>query len=414
MSKKERQLSFLNETLRTARNSDLYRSKLNGYPLKLKNIAELQNFPLTAKKELRDHYPFGVLAVPIKEVIEMHTSSGTTGKATLSYLSYFTREDLEAGSKAIAEAWQCFGITDESRVQFMMSYGLFSGTMLNTYAIQEIGGFVVPAGIQSAEKQIQMMLDFKVDTIVGTPGYYYYLFDYIIEKNIPLEKLSLKRGIAAGEIYSDRVRTEIEQKFKIRIFDHYGLCEVNTGIAYECEFRTGLHVLDEYVLPEIINSENGQILPPGNEGELVLTTLKKRASPVIRYRTGDITTLRLEKCPCGRNSVRIDRLKRRTDDLIFIKGIKIDPYELKEFILEIANNGIYSDIKIRVRSDFINYKPEILVSLKDSSNNSLLVFIQKRLKDKTLLTFDVTNVNRDYFQRGENNKVKFVEYVDKK
>lgn len=411
MSKSERQLHFLNETIHAARNSDLYRSKLHGYPLELENISELQNIPLTTKKELRDHYPFGVLAVPIKEVIEMHTSSGTTGKATLSY---FTREDLEAGSNAIAEAWQCFGINDESRVQFMMSYGLFSGAMLNTYAIQKIGGFVVPTGIQSAEKQVQMMLDFKVDTIVGTPGYYYYLFDYIAEKNIPLEQFSLKRGVAAGEIYSDRVRAEIEQKFRIKIFDHYGLCEVNTGIAYECESRMGLHILDEYILPEIINPETCQVLPHDKEGELVLTTLKKKASPVIRYRTGDISTIRLERCPCGRDSIRIDRIKRRTDNLIFIKGIKIDPYELKEYILEIAGHGVYSDIKIRVGSNFINYRPEILVSLKDSSNTSLLVFIQKSLKEKTLLTFDVKHVGHDYFQRGENNKVKFVEYVDQR
>jgi len=411
MSKSKMQLDFLNETNCIARNSELYKSKLHNYPVRLKDISELQDFPFTTKEELRNHYPFGTLAVPIKDVIEMHTSSGTTGKATLSY---FTQEDLEIGSKAIAEAWRCFGINNESRVQFMMSYGLFSGAMLNTYAIQKIGGFVVPAGIQSAEKQVQMMLDFKVDTIVGTPGYYYYLFDYITEKQIPLERFSLKRGVAAGEIYSDKVRSDIEQKFNLKIFDHYGLCEVNTGIAYECEFKTGLHILDEYVFPEIINPETGKVLPQENEGELVLTTLRKKASPVIRYRTGDITAIKSGQCPCGRNSIRIDRIKRRTDDLIFIKGIKIDPYELKEYILEIAGNNIYSDIKIIVRSDFENYKPEILVSLKDPSNSNLLAFIQKSLKDKTLLTFDVKHTSRDYFQRGENNKVKFVEYADKK
>lgn len=411
MSKNKKQLHFLNKTLRMARNSDLYRSKLNNFPLELKDISELQNLPFTTKKELRDYYPLGVLSVPIKDVIEVHTSSGTTGKATLSY---FTREDLKIGTKAIAEAWECFGINDESRVQFMMSYGLFSGAMLNTYAIQELGGFVVPAGIQSTEKQIQMMLDFKIDTIVGTPGYYYHLFDYITENQISLKQFSLKRGIMAGEIYSDKVRSDIEKKFNIKIFDHYGLCEVNTGIAYECEFRTGLHILDEYVFPEIINPETGKVLPPDNEGELVLTTLKKKASPVIRYRTGDITSIKSKQCPCGRDSIRIDRIKRRTDDLIFIKGIKINPYELREYILEIAGNNIYSDIKIVVGSAFVNYRPEILVSLKDPSNDKLLAFIQKSLKDKTLLTFDVKHTSRDYFQRGDNNKVKFVEYVDRK
>ena len=411
MSKNKTQLNLLNKTLNIARNSKFYKSKLQGFPLELKNILELQNFPFTTKKELRDCYPFGALAVPINDVVELHTSSGTTGKAALSFL---TKEDLKNSSKAIAKAWKCFGITKSSRVQFMMSYGLFSGATLNTYAIQELGGFVVPAGIQSAEKQIQMMLDFKIDTIVGTVGYYFYLFDYIKEKQIPLEQFSLKCGIMAGEIYSDKVRSEIERKFKIKIFDHYGLCEVNTGIAYECEFRTGLHFLDNYVLPEIIDPENGKVLTVDNEGELVLTTLKKNALPLIRYRTGDITSIKSGRCPCGRSSIRINRIKRRVDDIIFIKGIKIDPYELKEYLLEIAGDNIFSDIKIRVGNSFENYSPEILVSLKNPSSTNLLSVIQKTLKEKTLLTFDVKHISRDYFQRGENNKVKFVEYVDKK
>ncbi len=407
MSKKI--LNLLNETISNARNSDFYKLKLKDQPLKLESLSDLKKLPFTTKKELRDCYPFGALAVPVNEVIELHTSSGTTGKATLSY---FTKEDLKNGSKAISKAWKCFGINDNSRVQFMMSYGLFSGAALNTYAIQELGGLVVPAGIQSAEKQIQMMLDFKIDTIVGTVGYYYYLFDYIKENKIPLDEFFLKRGIMAGEIYSNKVREEIEHKFKIKIFDHYGLCEVNTGIAYECEFRNGLHLLDDYVFPEIINPESGEVLPLDSEGELVLTTLKKKASPLIRYRTGDITLIKSGRCLCGRNSVRIDRIKRRVDDLIFIKGIKIDPYELKEYILENVGAFIFSDIKIKVKNSFDQYTPEILVSLKDSSDFGRLDFIKKLLKDKTLLTFNVNHVDRDYFQRGENNKVKFVEYVN--
>lgn len=407
MSKKI--LNLLNETISNARNSDFYKLKLKDQPLKLESLSDLKKLPFTTKKELRDCYPFGALAVPVNEVIELHTSSGTTGKATLSY---FTKEDLKNGSKAISKAWKCFGINDNSRVQFMMSYGLFSGAALNTYAIQELGGLVVPAGIQSAEKQIQMMLDFKIDTVVGTVGYYYYLFDYIKENKIPLDEFFLKRGIMAGEIYSNKVREEIEHKFKIKIFDHYGLCEVNTGIAYECEFRNGLHLLDDYVFPEIINPESGEVLPLDSEGELVLTTLKKKASPLIRYRTGDITLIKSGRCPCGRNSVRIDRIKRRVDDLIFIKGIKIDPYELKEYILENVGAFIFSDIKIKVKNSFDQYTPEILVSLKDSSDFGRLDFIKKLLKDKTLLTFKVNHVDRDYFKRGENNKVKFVEYVN--
>lgn len=409
MSQTDIQLQLLNEILQQARNCELYAKKLRRYTQKLNNISELKNLPFTKKQDLRDFYPFGVLAVPIKDVVEIHTSSGTTGRATLSY---FTEEDLKASTEAIAGAWRCFGINDESRVQFMMSYGLFSGAALNTYAIQSIGGFVVPAGILPAERQVEMMIDLGVDTIIGTPGYYFYLFDYIQGKGIPLKSFSLKRGIAAGEVYSEKTRSEIEQRFKIKIFDHYGLCEVNTGIAFECDHRNGLHILDEYVIPEIINPETGEVLPNESYGELVLTTLKKKASPVIRYRTGDITAIKSGQCPCGRDSIRIERIKRRTDDLLFIKGIKIDPYELRELVLEIAGSKIYSDIKIRISSSFERQTPEILVSLKDSSDTDSLANIRKAIKNKTLLTFEVKHVDRSYFQRGENNKVKFVEYVN--
>jgi phenylacetate-CoA ligase len=410
MLKSKIQLYLLNKTLSNAKKSKFYNLKLNAYKTQLRDTIDLQKLPFTTKKELRELYPFGCLAVPLRSVVEMHTSSGTTGKAVLSY---FTKSDLDISSESISKAWQCFGINNNSRVQFMMSYGLFSGAAINTYAIQKLGGFVVPAGIQSAEKQIQMMIDFKIDTIVGTPGYYLYLFDYLSEKNISPKKLFLKRGIMAGEIYSDELRAEIEQKFNIKIFDHYGLCEVNTGIAYECKYKNGLHILDEYVFPEIINPKNGKVLPYGSEGELVLTTLKKKASPVIRYRTGDITSLKKGVCSCGRNSTRINRIKKRVDDLIFFKGIKIDPYELKEYIVKIAGNYIYSDIKIIVKNNF-KEQLEILISLKDQSNIKFLDFIKKSLKDKILLVCDVKHVSRDYFKREEYNKVKFVEYVDKK
>lgn len=411
MRNKKRVLTLLNKTIKSARKSELYKNKFAKYHRELKDLSELKDLPFTTKNDLRCFFPFGTLAVSEKEIVEMHTSSGTTGKSTLSF---YTKKDLKEGSRAISEAWSCFGINNTSRVQFMMGYGLFSGATLNTYAIQKLGGLVIPAGVQSAEKQIEMLLDYKADTMVGTPGYYFYLIDYLNKNKISLNDLSLKRGIMAGEIYSDKVREEVEHLLNIRIFDHYGLCEVNTGIAYECEFKNGLHILDDYIIAEVINPETGEILPPETEGELVLTSLKKEASPIIRYRTGDITALKSGKCPCGRNSVRIDRIKRRTDDLFFVKGIKIDPHELKEYIFEVAKNRIYRDIRIRVDNNFNNLRPEILLSLKDSSDMEVSELIQKSLKNKTLLTFDIKEVDRDFFQRSQNNKMRLVEYVTEK
>lgn len=168
------------------------------------------------------------------------------------------------------------------------------------------------------------------------------------------------------------------------------------------------------MIAEIIDPKNGQVLPPETEGELVLTSLKKEASPVIRYRTGDITSLKIGGCPCGRESVRIDRIKRRVDDLFFVKGIKIDPHELQDLILDTAKDSIYRDIQIKVDNKFQNLRPEILLRLKDPTDTKTLELIQKSLKNKTLLTFDIKHVEKDFFQRSHNNKIKLVEYVDKK
>ena len=246
-----------------------------------------------------------------------------------------------------------------------MSYGLFSGAMLNTYAIQELEAFVLPASILPTVKQLELMRDFKIDTVVSTPGYLLYLYKYMREHNINRKNLNLKRAIAAGEIYSDLLRSEIEQKLDIKVYDHYGLCEVNTGIAYECEKRDGLHILDDYVIPEIVDINTGTIMPNGKYGELVLTSLKKEASPIIRYRTGDITCIKKEKCKCGNKEVRIDRIKARIDDLLFIKGIKINPHELKDFILEDMSDKLYaSDMKILVKKNTTNYRPCIKLSFK--------------------------------------------------
>lgn len=305
-----------------------------------------------------------------------------------------------------------FGITPKSRVQFIMSYGLFSGAMLNSYAIQQAGGFVLPAGIQPTAKQFELMRDFKIDTLVATPGYYLHLYDYAHEHNIDLSTLSLKRGIAAGEVYTERLRKEIERKLGVVIYDHYGLCEVNTGIAYECEYHAGLHVLDDYVIAEVIDPISEEPVLPGVEGELVLTSLRKEASPIIRYKTGDITKRLDSMCPCGRLSVRIARIQGRLDDMMFIKGIKVNPYELKDLIIELAEDRIFNDIKIITRRNVIHHTPKILVTLRDSKDEDTILRLRDLLKERTCLRFEVEHVGHDYFKRDISTKVKLVEYVN--
>lgn len=400
----------INDVINIAKRSKLYADKLRH----LKEISAMNLFdtiPFTSKQDLRQSYPYNGLCVSLDDVIEVHTTSGTTGVPTLSF---FTKRDLENGSKAVAKAWRAFGISNKSRVQFIMSYGLFSGAMLNTYALQELGAFVIPAGIQSTEKQVKTLIDFEVDTLVATPGYLLYLIEYFNTHKVDRKLLKLKRAIAAGEVYSEAVRQRIEEGLGITVYDHYGLCEVYTGIAYECEERDGLHILDEYVYAEIINPETGEVLEDNKQGELVLTTLGKEASPVLRYRTGDVTQIIHEKCKCGLSSPRIRRIQGRSDDIIFIKGIKISPNELKDDLIKSFGKYIFGgDIVFVLKKNSIKFIPQIKLCFQNGGNEeSILSDIQEFVKEETGVTFDVIKVDSQYFNRENSTKVRLVEYID--
>lgn len=401
-NQKAKVLENLNKTIVLAKDTQLYKGR--GLH-ELNSLSELSGLPLTSKEDLRSSYPYGGLAVPESEIIEVHTTSGTTGKPTLSF---FTKKDLEESSKAISEAWRAFGINKTSKVMFIMSYGLYSGAALNTYAIQSIGAFVLPAGIQQVKTQVDFMADFGIDTVIATPGFLLYLYEWIVTNKFDRSKLRVVRAIAAGEVYSNAIRKEIEKKLQIKVFDHYGLCEVNTGIAYECEEMKGLHVLDDYVIPEIIDPETGKVLPDGEYGELVLTSLKKEASPIIRYRTKDITCLIPGKCPCGRERIRIDRIKSRVGETLFMKGIKIDPYELRDFIKEKLGSKLFGgDMQIVVKDNDIKFLPKIFLSLTKNSEEELKILTEK-VYEQTRTKFIIKHVEPDFFNREKNNKVKFI------
>lgn len=404
-------IKAINSTLDTAFLSKLYKAKFKNLPF-ITNLSDIQNIPFTTKKELRDSYPYGTLATDFLNVVEMHTSSGTTGRPTLSF---YTKKDLEEGSDAIAKSWVNFGIDNKSRVQFMMSYGLFSGAMLNTYAIQSLGAFVLPAGIQSRAKQAQLLQDFDIDTIVATPSYYLHLYDYFVQNNIPIKNLKLKKGIAAGEVYSDEMKDKISELFSIKVYDHYGLCEVNTGIVYECNSCGGMAVLDEYVYPEIVGIVNGKILSKGQTGELVLTSLHKEASPIIRYRTGDMTSVKTFFSECNECYGRIilNRIKSRCDSTIFYKGIKLEPFELRDTIVLFMGDKMYNRIKIQIYKNLFEQQPKIFLALKPNIDKSILFSLLNYLREKTGVTFVIEDVPYSYFGDVNITKEKIVEYVDK-
>jgi len=397
-------LKNLNRTIELAKRTELYKFK-NLH--KLDSLDELSSLPFTSKENLRNSYPYGGLAVSKNSIIEVHTTSGTTGKPTLSF---FTKNDLTEGSRAISEAWMTFGINKISKVMFIMSYGLYSGTALNTYAIQSIGAFVLPAGIQPVKTQVDFMADFGIDTIISTPGFLLYLYQWMRGNKFDRSRLKLVRAIAAGEVYSNTIREDIEDKLQIKVFDHYGLCEVNTGIAYECQERKGLHVIDDYVIPEIIDPKTGKVLPHGEYGELVLTSLKKEASPIIRYRTKDITCILPGKCPCGRDRIRIDRIKSRVNETLFIKGLKIDPYELRDFMRKYLNSKLFAgNIQIIIKENDIKFTPKILLTLVDN-DIKVLRDLEQKVYEFTRVKFYIENVSQEFFDREKNNKVKFIVY----
>jgi phenylacetate-CoA ligase len=307
--------------------SDFYKNRigLKEETTSFDNFTEFSNkIPFTTKKDLINAELYENLCVPKEDVEEIHFSSGTSNKPVHSFLS---KKDLELSSKFLARTWYMQGLRKESTVAMFPSYGLFSAGLINHYAIQQIGSFIIPIGNATSLKAFQLLKDFKAHASVAVASYYLYLAHAAETDNVNIFEFNIKHMIAGGEPFSEKQRAYIEQKFGAQLFDQYGLCEINTGLAGECVEKNGLHILADYVYPEIIDPESEKVMAEGEEGELVLTTFYKEASPLIRYRTGDITSLSYDVCPCGRTMPRISHIKGRVTDTIFYKGINIEkPY----------------------------------------------------------------------------------------
>jgi phenylacetate-CoA ligase len=393
----------LSTTLRHARKTKLYAGR--NIPESVKSVAEFERrVPFTTKQDLRSVYPYGGLAVSLRDVIEVHTSSGTTGTPVGSFL---TKRDIETGSAHIGEAWKSFGVTDASVVMFAMSYGLFSGAAINTYAIQSLGGFVIPASIISVDRYIDLIMDYGVDMLIGLPGFFYYLHRSLIERDIDPCSTTLRTVIAAGEAYSEETRQEIQRLLKVMVFNHYGLAEINTGIAYECEQQDGLHILDEYVYAEVVDAD-GQLVGRGQTGQLVLTTLGKEASPVLRYMTGDkVRNLGAEACQCGRQTRKVSRVLGRVDSVVSVKGVKIDPYELRGQLCRQFPDVKDGLMSLRVKPGAIDYTPAIVVSVDDATKRRA---IASWLRSLTGLVFEVEHVPISYWFANKT-KAPIIEHI---
>ncbi len=297
----------------------------------LRSLDDLRRFPFTTKQDLRDHYPFGLFAVPLADVARIHASSGTTGKMTVVG---YTRRDIEAWAEVCARSLACAGVRRGDIVHNAYGYGLFTGGLGIHYGAERAGVTVVPISGGNTKRQIMIMQDFAATVLTCTPSYALNIAEVIRDLGVDPASLKLRVGVFGAEPWSEAMRKEIEKKLHLDALDIYGLSEVmGPGVAMECLAKNGPHVFEDHFLAEVIDPDSGEVLPPGARGELVFTSLTKEAFPVIRYRTRDITSLDTSPCSCGRTLARMVRVTGRTDDMLIIRGVNVFPSQIESLLV---------------------------------------------------------------------------------
>ncbi len=312
-------------------------------PGDIRGVEDLHLLPFSYKKDLRDYYPYGLFAVPMKDVVRLHASSGTTGKRIVVG---YTRNDLDMWGECVARMMAGLGVTAEDIVQVSFGYGLFTGGFGAHSGAERLGATVIPISSGNTANQIQTMVDFGATVLCCTPSYAMYLGEEAERMGVQ-DQLRLRIGIFGAEPWSENMRRKIEEKLGLRAYDIYGLSEVlGPGVACECSEQAGMHVWEDHFIAETINPDTGEVLPEGEVGELVFTSLTKEAFPVIRYRTRDICRLIREDCPCGRTHVRMSKPSGRTDDMLIIRGVNVFPSQIEEVLLRVSGNRITPNYQI--------------------------------------------------------------------
>jgi len=361
-------------------------------PGSIRSTDDLERLPFTTKDDLRDNYPFGILSVPLSKVVRIHTSSGTTGNPTVVA---YTRRDLEIWSNCIARCLTMTGVTPEDIFQVILGYGLFTGGLGFHYGAELIGAKVVPSSTGGTKRQVKLMRDFGVTAFTSIPSYALYLGETAIEMGIdPRKDLRIRTMSCGAEPWSEGTREKLEELFGCMVFNSYGLSEVGgPGVAFECIEQDGLHVWSDHFLVEVVDPRTGEGLPPGEEGELVITTLTREAMPLIRYRTRDIAMiLEGDACGCGRAHTRISWIKGRTDDMIKVRGVNVFPSQIEHALMrmpEVGNNyqivverrGHLDELKVRIEVTGGAFKGELkdLVDLRGRISSELENLLGLRL-----------------------------------
>lgn len=377
------QLKRLRQTVRRAhKNIPFYKesfSKLNIRPQDIISLKDIRKLPFTTREDLRENYPFGMLAVGKEQVVRLHTSSGTTGKPKAIF---FSKKDVDQAAELIARCLIMTGVKKDDVLQNMMTYGLFTGALVMHYGAEKVGVLVIPAGPGNTKRQIALMQDFGTTTLHLTPSYALYLATVMHNEGLdPRRDFLLRRAYMGSEPYSEETRKKIENFFGIDVYNSYGLSEMNgPGVAFECMEKNGMHLWEDNFIMEIIDPETGERMPEGEKGELVLTTLCREAMPILRYRTRDIAMIIPGRCKCGRTHRRISRIIGRTDDMIIVRGVNIFPQQIERVLMGIK--AVAQNYQIVLESyDQMTVRVEISKELFDGRVEHL-VGLQSEITEK--------------------------------
>lgn len=366
-------------------NVPFYRHKMQEMDLTPDDIREIEDItklPFTTKQDLRDNYPYGLMAAPLSEVVRVHASSGTTGNPTIVG---YTRRDLSIWSEVMSRCLSAYGVTREDTFSVSYGYGLFTGGLGAHYGVENLGATVIPASTGNTEKHVRLIRDLHITGIACTPSYALYLAEVVERMGIRKEELGLRIGAFGAEPWTENMRQEIQSRLGLRGYNIYGLSEImGPGVSYECQEQYGSHINEDHFYPEIIDPVTCQNLPYGTQGELVFTTLTKEGMPLLRYRTKDLTSLIADPCPCGRTSVRMTPIMGRSDDMLIIRGINVFPSQvesvilgMKEFepqyllVVDRKNNLDTLEVQVEVRRDFFSDDIGSMLKLKKTLSDRL-------------------------------------------
>ena len=377
-------------------------------PESVQSLGDLSRLPFTNKQDLRDNYPFDLFAKPMSEVVRIHASSGTTGKPTVVG---YTANDIEMWAGLAARALSLAGVTEEDIVQNSYGYGLFTGGLGLHYGVEKLGAAVVPTSSGNTARQVMLLQDFGSTVLCATPSYALVLAERAAEAGYDVQSGPLRIGIFGAEPWSEHMRTEIEARLGITALDIYGLSEIiGPAVAMECTHKTGMHIAEDHFIPEIIDSDTLEPLPLGQQGELVFTCITKEALPLIRYRTHDLARLIPGECPCGRTTVRMDKVLGRNDDMLIIRGVNVFPSQVETVLLGMNQVEPHYQLVVGRGADLMdNLEIRVESTEEPSQQVAITGILETRLRSALGIGCNVTILGRGEIARSEGKAVRVID-----